>query len=152
MSETAKFELVPDNKGVIWDLLLYIPTVVALASIAASFWYGDDQNMGYVFFFLTCFFFIVGVNRIFKTRLMLFPTSAISLAAMEQGVVVNQKNGVQLNLISKIRYYSDYSAKSFGLSGIDGSGKQLQFVFLKGQFASLDKFNEAQKILKEKFK
>lgn len=152
MAETVRFDLVADRKGVIWDLLLYIPTVVALASIGASFWYGDDQNMGYLFFFLTCFFFIAGVNRIFKTRLMLFPTAAVTLTIDEHGIVLVQKNGLQLNLIKNQRYYSDYAGKSFGLSGLDGTGKQLQFVFHKGQFESLDKFNLAQEILKKRYK
>ena len=74
-AETMQFELVQDRKGMVWDLLLYIPTVIALASISASFWYGDDHNMGYLFFFLTCFFFIAGFNRVFKTRLMLLPSA-----------------------------------------------------------------------------
>lgn len=152
MAETAQFDLVPDRKGVIWDLLLYIPTVIALASIAASFWYSDDQNMGYLFFFLTCFFFIAGVNRIFKTRLMLFPSSAVSLTVGEQNIALNQKNGAQLNLVKNLRYYSDYAGKSFGLSGLDGAGKQLQFVFLKGQFATAEKFAAAQNLLKSRFK
>lgn len=152
MAETAQFDLVADRKGVIWDLLLYIPTVVALASIAASFWYSDDQNMGYLFFFLTCFFFIAGVNRIFKTRLMLFPSSAVSLSVGEQNIALNQKNGTQLNLVKNLRYYSDYAGKSFGLSGLDGAGKQLQFVFLKGQFATAEKFAAAQELLKSRFK
>jgi hypothetical protein len=152
MAETAQFDLVPDRKGVIWDLLLYIPTVIALASIAASFWYSDDQNMGYLFFFLTCFFFIAGVNRIFKTRLMLFPSSAVSLTVGEQNIALNQKNGTQLNLVKNLRYYSDYAGKSFGLSGLDGAGKQLQFVFLKGQFATTEKFAAAQDLLKSRFK
>jgi hypothetical protein len=58
MAGMMRFDLVQDRKGMVWDLLLYIPTVVALASIAASFWYGDDHNMGYLFFFLTCFFLL----------------------------------------------------------------------------------------------
>ena len=79
IAETMQFELVQDRKGMVWDLLLYIPTVIALASISASFWYGDDHNMGYLFFFLTCFFFIAGFNRVFKTRLMLLPSAPICL-------------------------------------------------------------------------
>ncbi len=79
MAEAMRFDLVQDRKGMVWDLLLYIPTVVALASIAASFWYSDDHTMGYLFFFLTCFFFIAGFNRVFKTRLMLLPSAPICL-------------------------------------------------------------------------
>jgi len=152
MAEMKQFNLVADNKGVVWDLLLYIPTVIALASIGAGFWFNDDQSMGYLFFFLTCFFFIAGVNRIFKTRLMLFPTAPISFGVTGQGIVLGLKNGVQVNLIKNIKYYSDYSGKTFGLSGLDGSGKQLQFVLHKGQFAAVEEFDSAQAILKSQYK
>ncbi len=60
-----RFDLVSDRKGVVWDLLLYVPTVVALASIAASFWYGDDHNMGYLFFFLDVLLFYCRVQSHF---------------------------------------------------------------------------------------
>ncbi len=102
-----QFNLVADRKGVTWDLLLYIPTVIALASIATSFWYGDDHNMGYLFYFLTCFFFIAGVNRIFKTRLMLFPSAPISFSVKELQIELMQKNGTKVSLIKNIKYYSD---------------------------------------------
>lgn len=147
-----QFNLVADRKGVTWDLLLYIPTVIALASIATSFWYGDDHNMGYLFYFLTCFFFIAGVNRIFKTRLMLFPSAPISFVVNEQQIELVQKNGMKVNLIKNIKYYSDYSGKSFGLSGLDGQGKQQQFVFHKGQFGVAEEFDAAQTLLKSQFK
>ena len=143
-----QFELVQDRKGMVWDLLLYIPTVIALASISASFWYGDNHNMGYLFFFLTCFFFIAGFNRVFKTRLMLLPSAPVSLKLSEQYVELVQRNGVRVDLLKNLRYYSDYAGKSFGISGFDGSGKQLQFVFHRGQFATVDQYNAAQDILK----
>lgn len=152
MAEMMQFDLVADRKGVIWDLMLYIPTVIALASIATSFWYSDDHNMGYLFFFLTCFFFIAGVNRIFKTRLMLLPSSPVSMRVGDQNIELLLKNGSQLNMVKNLRYYSDYAGKSFGVSGLDGTGKQLQFVFLKGQFATLDKFVSAQSALSNRFK
>jgi hypothetical protein len=152
MTETLQFDLVKDSKGMIWDLLLYIPTVIALASIAISFWYGDDHNMGYLFFFLTCFFFIAGFNRIFKTRLMLLPSAPVCLKASTQGLGLVQRNGAQVNLVKNLRYYPDYSGKSFGISGLDGAGKQLQFVFHRGQFASVDQFDSAQALLKRYLK
>jgi hypothetical protein len=152
MSEKKQYNLVADQKGVIWDLLLYVPTVIALASIATSFWFGDNQSMGYLFYFLTCFFFIAGVNRILKTRLMLLPSAPVSFEVDEQRIGLGQKNGAQVNLIKNIRYYSDYAGKSFGISGVDGSGKQMQFVFLKGQFATLADFDSAQLVLKNTFK
>jgi hypothetical protein len=152
MSEIKQFNLVADRKGVVWDILLYVPTVIALASIATSFWFGDNQSMGYLFYFLTCFFLIAGVNRIFKTRLMLFPSAPVSFLVDDQRIELGQKNGNQINLIKNIRYYSDYAGKSFGLSGLDGSGKQMQFVFLKGQFTTIREFESAQSILNNKFK
>jgi hypothetical protein len=145
---TTQFELVQDLKGMLWDLLLYIPTVVALASISASFWYGDDRNMGYLFLFLTCFFFIAGFNRVFKTRLMLLPSAPVLLKVGEQSLVMVQRNGAQVDLVKNLRYYADYAGKSFGISGLDGSGKQMQFVFHRGQFASTDQYGFAQEILK----
>jgi hypothetical protein len=147
-ADTMQLELVQDRKGMVWDLLLYIPTVIALASISASFWYGDNHNMGYLFFFLTCFFFIAGFNRIFKTRLMLLPSAPVSITVGEQSIGLVQKNGVRVDLVKNLRYYPDYAGKSFGISGLDGSGKQLQFVFHRGQFATLDQYNTAQDILR----
>jgi hypothetical protein len=151
MAETMQFDLVQDRKGVAWDLLLYIPTVIALGSIAASFWYGNDPNMGYLFFFLTCFFFIAGFNRIFKTRLMLLPSAPVSFKVSEQSIGLTQRNGTQVDLVKNLRYYSDYAGKSFGLSGLDGTGKQMQFVFHKGQFATTSQYDSAQTFLKRHF-
>lgn len=152
IADATQFELVRDRKGMIWDLLLYIPTVIALGSIATSFWYSDAHNMGYLFFFLTCFFFMVGFNRVLKTRLMLLPSAPISLKTGEQSLGLVQRNGIQIDLVKNLRYYPDYSGKSFGISGLDGSGKQLQFVFHKGQFADLAQFESAQTHLKRHLK
>lgn len=143
-----QIELVRDRKGMVWDLLLYIPTVVALASISASFWYGNNHNMGYLFLFLTCFFFIAGFNRIFKTRLMLLPSAPISISVDEQSLGLLQRNGARVDLVKNLRYYPDYAGKSFGISGLDGSGKQLQFVFHRGQFATAEQFGTVQDKLK----
>lgn len=148
---TVIFNLVPDQKGVIWDLLLYIPTVVALASISISLWYSNDQNTAYLLFFLTCFFFIAGFNRVF-TRLLYFPSSPVRLELDEQSLSMLQKNGTQVDLVKNLRFYSDYAGKSFAVSGLNGQGKQLQFVFHKGQFASADEFDSALTRFKERFK
>ena len=148
MADVLKFDLVQDRKGMWWDLLLYIPTVIALGSISISLWYDDDHNTSYLFFFLTCFFFIAGFNRVLKTRLMLLPASPVSLMVGQQSLNLMQKNGTQVDLVKNIKYFSDYAGKSFGISGLDGAGKQLQFVFHKGQFASVEKFAAAQEALK----
>lgn len=151
MAETTQYDLVPDHKGMVWDLLLYIPTVAALASLSASFWYGDDHNMGYLFFFLTCFFFIAGFNRVFKTRLMLLPSAPVSIKVGDGTLGLVQRNGIQVNLVKNLRYYADYAGKSFGITGLDGAGKQLQFVFHKGQFPSAEKYDALQSLFKNKF-
>ena len=78
MSET-RFDLSRDTKGMMWDLLLYIPTVVALLSMAAKFWYGDDANLAYLLVFLASFFCIAGANRILKTRLMILPNAPVAI-------------------------------------------------------------------------
>jgi len=148
MAETTRFDLVQDHKGMVWDLLLYVPTVAILASLAANFWYGDDQNLAYLLYFLTCFFFIVGFNRIFKTRLMLLPSAPICLEVSKQNVGLVQRNGARVDLVKKLRYYSDFAGRSFGISGLNGAGKQLQFVFHKGQFATASQYNSAQETLK----
>jgi hypothetical protein len=152
MTENNQFDLVADRKGMVWDILLYVPTVIALASIATSFWFSENQNMGYLFYFLSCFFFIAGVNRIFKTRLMLLPSAPVSFVVEDQKIRMGLKNGSLINLIKNIRYYADYAGKSFGISGLDGSGKLMQFVFLKGQFSSEKEFDSARQTLKNQFK
>jgi hypothetical protein len=148
MVETARFDLVQDRKGMAWDLLLYVPTVAVLAFLAANFWYGDDHNLAYLLYFLTCFFFIVGFNRIFKTRLMVLPSAPVCLEVSGQSVGLVQRNGARVDLVQKLRYYSDFAGRSFGISGLNGAGKQLQFVFHKGQFVTVDQYNLAQETLK----
>jgi hypothetical protein len=80
--------------------------------------------------------------------LMLLPSAPVSITVGEQSLGLVQKNGVRVDLVKNLRYYPDYAGKSFGISGLDGSGKQLQFVFHRGQFATLDQYNTAQDILK----
>jgi hypothetical protein len=147
MVETVRFDLAPDRVGVIWDLLLYVPTVLVLASLAVRFWYGGDQGLAYLLYFLTCFFLIVGFNRIFKTRLLLLPSAPICMEVGEH-VGLLQRNGGRVDLVKKIRFYADYSGRTFGISGLDGVGKQLQFVFHKGQFAGADQYKLVQEALK----
>lgn len=151
MGETMQFDLVQDRRGMIWDLMLYIPTVVALASIGASFWYDDDHTTGYLFLFLTCFFFIAGFNRVVKTRLMLLPSAPVSLKVGEDSLGLMQRNGHQVNLVKSIRYYPDYSGKTFGIAGLDCTNKQQQFIFHRGQFKTPEKYDSLQAIFKTKF-
>ena len=143
------FNLVQDKKGMTWDLLLYVPTVAALLSMAAKFWYGgEDVSLAYLFSFLASFFFIVGANRILKTRLMLLPNAPVALEVGNQTAKIMMRNGHQTALINKLHVYSDYSGRSFGLAGLDEAGQRLQFVFHKGQFASVQEFQQIQEKLK----
>lgn len=129
-----RFSLVPDHKGMVWDLLLYVPTVFALVLLASKLWFGGDTNLAYLLSFLASFFFIAGANRILKTRLMLLPTAPTAIEVGKQTARLILRNGEQVNLVKELRFYSDFAGRSFGLAGLDGTGKRLQFVFHKGQF------------------
>lgn len=135
MSAT-RFSLVQDRKGMMWDLLLYVPTVVALLSMVAKFWYGGDVSLAYLFSFLACFFFIAGANRVLKTRLMLLPSAPIAIEVDKHITRIVLRKGDHVELVKDLRLYVDYSGRSFGLAGLDKSGQRLQFVFHKGQFPS----------------
>ena len=131
----ASFNLTQDTKGVVWDLLLYVPTVTVLLSMAAKFWFGGDTTLAYLLVFLGSFFLIAGANRILKTRLMLLPSAPIAMTVEKTAVHLALRSGETVDLVKNLRFYSDYAGRSFGLSGQNGSGKQLQFVFHKGQFS-----------------
>jgi len=146
------FHLVQDSKGMTWDLLLYIPTVAVLASIGAKLWYGGDHNWAYLLSFLASFFFIAGANRILKTRLMLLPTAPICLEIDKHNIRLTQRNGLKIDLVKNQRFYSDYTGKSFGISGLDSSGARLQFVFHKGQFSDISQYDSVLENLRRTFK
>lgn len=118
-----------------WDLLLYVPTVSVLLTLAAKFWYEQDSNMAYLFGFLASFFFIAGSNRILKTRLMLLSSAPVGMEVRKDSVHLVLRSGQSIDLVKNVRFYSDYAGRSFGLSGMDNSGRGLQFVFHKGQFS-----------------
>ena len=136
-----QFSLVQDRIGMLWDLLLYVPTVVALLSFAANFWYDDNINLAYLLLFLASFFLIAGANRVLKTRLMLLPSSPIFIETAKQSIHLKLRNGKAIEIATKdLRFFPDYSGRSFGLTGMDSSGQRLQFVFHKGQFDSEQKY------------
>lgn len=131
-----------------WDLLLYIPTVVALSSMAVKFWFADDVNLAYLFVFLASFFCIAGANRVLKTRLMLLPSSPVAIEMGEQTARLLLRNGERAELLKDLRYFPDYSGRTFGLTGMDGNGRRIQFVFHKGQFSTADEYGAIQNQLK----
>jgi len=132
-----------------WDLLLYVPTVTALLSLAAKFWFGDDINLAYLLVFLGSFFFIAGANRILKTRLMLLPSAPIAIEIDKQVVGFVLRNGKREEIVKDKRYYPDYAGRSFGLAGMNNSGQRLQFVFHRGQFPDEAVYQAAQNALRD---
>jgi hypothetical protein len=147
MAAASRFSLVQDRKGMIWDMLLYVPTVIALASISLKFWYDGSKAFSYLLFFLASFFFIVGLNRILTTRMMVLPSSPVALETSKQQLTVMQRDGGRVDLAKEVRFYPDYAGKSFGLSGMDVAGKRRQYVFHRGQFADESTFKELCSLL-----
>lgn len=146
MAAVKQYRLIRDRSGVVWDALLYIPTVAALLLIALKLWYGPNQVWSYALVFLGSFFFIVGLNRILS-RMLLLPSSPVAIEIDKQGVYLNLRNDQRVNLIKDVRFYPDFSGKSFGLSGVDLAGKRFQYVFHKGQYSTPVQFDEVKSLL-----
>ena len=145
----VRFDLSQDRKGMMWDLLLYIPTVVALLSVAAQFWYSDNSNLAYLLVFLASFFCIAGANRILKTRLMILPSAPVAIEVEKAFARLVLRNGKSVELVKELKFYSDYAGRTFGLTGLDNSGQRLQFVFHKGQFLSQQDYQTIQDKLRK---
>lgn len=136
MSANRSYALAPDRTGAVWDLLLYVPTVIALASVGVKLWFGDDRPLAYVLSFLASFFLLVGANRILKTRLLIVPAAPVAVELDADVLTVVLRNARRIDLVKQARYYGDVSGRSFGVSGLDRDGKRLQFVFHRGQFSA----------------
>lgn len=141
------FELSQDRKGVTWDVLMYVPTVVGLGIGALMFWYDKNQGLAYLLFFLACFFLFQGVHRILG-RMLVLPQSPVSLDISRQRVSLTLRNGEVVELVKNVRYFSDHAGKSFGLTGMDMMGSKRQYVFHKGQFADVVAFGRVADALK----
>lgn len=148
MTKQARYPLSPDRKGVIWDLLLYVPTVAILSMIALKLWYGANHEWAYVLFFLASFFFIAGANRILKTRLMLVSTAPVTLDIGTGRARLELRSGERIDLTKDLRYYGDTQGKSFALTGTDVLGRRQQYIFHRGQFADETAFTEINALLK----
>jgi len=148
MASPREFALHQDLRGAGWDLLLYVPTVIALASVAAKLWFGGEQSLAYLLSFLASFFCLVGANRILRTRLLLLPQAPVALDVQDDSVRVRTRSGAAAVIVRELRYYSDFSGRSFGLSGLDGQGSRLQFVFHRGQFGDPANYGAAQDALR----
>jgi len=131
-------ELKADKSGMLWDLLLYVPTVGFLLLIGLRYWYGsEDQWVGQGLMFLGFFFLMVGGGRIFR-RLLLMPASPVALDIKKDGITFQLKNGGKRLLMREIRFFADKAGKSFGLTGVDERGAKQQYVFHRGQFSEDD--------------
>jgi hypothetical protein len=147
MVQPKTYGLTRDGKGVLWDLLLYIPTVIALFGIGLGFWFSNRANWSYLLFFLAFFFLFAGANRILSGRLMLLPSSPLSLTVGRDQVTVGLRRGESVNLVKDVRFYPDLAGKSFGLSGMDLTGRRRQFVFHRGQFSDQELYRELRAAL-----
>lgn len=147
MKNGERFILVQDRRGMIWDLLLYVPTVLALFAIGFKLWYSPNQTWAYVLFFMSSFFLFAGANRILSGRLMLLPKSPCALSFSRDQLTLELKNGERVDLVKNLRFFPDYAGKSFGLSGMDLAGKQRQFVMHRGQFADVAAYQKLRDAL-----
>ncbi len=141
MAQKSEYDLIQDKKGVVWDLVLYIPTLIALSIVASKLWFNGDEGIVYLLVFLITFVFFIAFNRIAKTRLMLLPSAPVSFSVSKKGVSVTHRSGSQVDLVKDIRFFTDFAGKSFGLAGVDLSGNKQQYVFHKGQFANESEFD-----------
>jgi hypothetical protein len=147
MARSERYELSSDTQGVLWDLLMYVPTVAGLAVGASIFWYKPNHGLAYLLLFLACFFLYQGVHRILG-RMILLPNAPVALDVSKQRVLLELRNGVKVELVKNLRYFNDYAGKSFALSGMDTSGAKRQFVFHRGQFADQSEFSKVGGTLK----
>ena len=145
---SVRFDLLQDRKGMVWDLLLYVPTVAALLSMAAKFWYGDNANLAYLLLFMGSFFFIAGANRILKTRLMILPSAPVAIEVDKPLVRLVLRGGGRVELAKDVKFYSDYAGRTYDLTGMAHPGRHLQFVFHKGQFPGEQDYKAVQEKLR----
>jgi len=147
MAKSEVFALGQDRRGVLWDVLMYIPTVGGLGGVAGMFWFDGNKSLAYLLFFLAFFFFYQGLHRILQ-RLVLLPSSPVELDISKQRILLKTRNGAEVELVKDLRYFSDYAGKSFALSGMDMSGSKRQYVFHRGQFADDSAFKKVAAALK----
>ena len=147
MAEAAGFDLKRDRDGMLWDLLLYVPTVLALATLTLVFWYGGNTSLAYLLSFLASFFLIAGANRIMK-RMLLLPSAAVRVEVAPGVIRVIRRNGQRTELVKEQRFFTEYSGKSLGISGMDSQGQRQQFELHKGQFPDPGQYEAVQAALK----
>lgn len=144
--EDVQCTLHPDKTGIVWDLILYVPTVMFLLLWGLKLWFSGTETQGWMAYgllFLGFFFLIAGGNRIGK-RLLLLPSAPVALDITPERIKINLKGGDKVTLIKDLRFFSDMAGKSFGLTGMDNRGAKQQFVLYAKQFNQ----NEYDKVKK----
>ena len=144
----SDYRLAPDRRGAAWDSLLYLPVGILLCAYSLVLWYQNNQTFAYLLMFLASFMAFIGANRILSGRLMLLPSAPVALSVSKQHVSVRLRNNDQVALVKEVRFFSDYAGKSFGLTGVDMSGKKRQYVFHRGQFESQAVYDDAMTSLR----
>ena len=144
---SERCELVRDRRGGLWDALLYVPTVIGLASVAMMFWYQGNHPLAYLMLFLASFFLLQGTHRILG-RLLLLSSAPVALDISKQRVVLELRGGTRVELVKDVRYFADFAGKSFGLTGMDLNGARKQFVVHRGQFQDNEMFKKTTAALK----
>src|SRR3569832_1133719 len=140
----ARYEFREDRMGMVWDLVLYVPTVAALFSIAAKLWYSANQSWSYLLVFLGSYFLLVGANRIL---LLCLPTAPVALEIAKSLVRVHLRSGEAVDLVKNVRFYSEVGGKTFALTAMDLSGKKQQYIFHAGQFQDEAAYKSAKAYL-----
>lgn len=145
--DEIQVQLQPDKSGVIWDLLLYVPTVMFLLLWGLKFWYGKEDQVwiGYGLMFLGFFFLMVGGGRVLR-RLLILPSAPVEMDVNRKRIRMTLKNGDTVSLLRDVRFFSDYAGKSFALTGLDQQGVKRQFIFHRKQFDEAD-FERVCKLL-----
>jgi len=148
MAAEKQFDLQQDKKGMYWDLALYVPTVIALASVAIQLWYSGNEGFTYLLIFLTTFMALIGFNRVAKTRMMWLSSAVIGFIVSKKGVVLHTRGGEHVELTQNVRFFSDFAGKSIALTGVDLQGRRQQCIFHRGQFATPAEFDDAKACLR----
>lgn len=147
MSAGTRYTLCRDYQGILWDALLYVPTVSALGVFAVSSWYDDKVPLAYLLGFMACFFLIAGANRILTTRLMLLPSAPVAIEAGSGAADLVLKSGEVIRLRRDVKLFRERSGRTFGLTGLNEQGKRCQYVFHRGQFAQDGDYQAVMSIL-----
>ena len=140
----SRHELVQDKKGMVWDMLLYVPIVLFLLYIGLQLWFGSQSGWSYLLVFLSSLFFFIGANRILKTRLMILPGAPVALEIDKDRVTVDLRNGSKVVLVKELRFFSEIGGKTFAITGMDMGGGKQQFIFHAGQFPSESSYKDAK--------